>query len=102
MRKCEQLLGSLGLFAHRIGCLDDLNQALSDHGLESCKGFPCVTIKKNLDSKQQLKETKVASFSGIVAFHILYSITMLKKGDANHDCLLSCKLELWNKILNKF
>lgn len=46
MRNCEQLLGSLGLFAHRIGSLDELNQALSDHGPESCKGFPWVKVKE--------------------------------------------------------
>ena len=104
MRNCEQLLGSLGLFAHRIGSLDDLNQAFSDHGLESCKGFPRVTIKEKPGQQTAIERNniKVASFSGIVEFHILYSITMLKKGEANHDCLLSSKLELWNKILNKF
>lgn len=37
MRNCEQLLGSLGLFVHRVGSLDELNQALSEHGPESCR-----------------------------------------------------------------
>lgn len=46
MRKCEQLLGLLGLFAHRVGSLDALNQALSDRGPESCKGFSRVTVKR--------------------------------------------------------
>ena len=36
MRNCEQLLGSLGLFAHRVGSLDKLNDALSDYGPENC------------------------------------------------------------------
>jgi len=35
MQNCEQLLGSLGLFAHRVGSLNELTQALSDHGLGS-------------------------------------------------------------------
>ena len=45
MRNCEQLLGSLGLFAHRVGSLDSLNEVLSHHGPESSKGFLRVTVK---------------------------------------------------------
>ena len=75
MRNCEQLLGSLGSFAHRIGSLDELNEALSDHGPESCKGFPRVTIKEKPGQQTAAIERnniKVASFSGIVEFHFLY------------------------------
>ena len=73
MRNCEQLLGSLGSFAHRIGSLDELNQALSDHGPESCKGFPRVTIKEKPGQQTAIERNiKVTSFSGIVEFHILY------------------------------
>ena len=74
MRNCEQLLGSVGSFAHRIGSLDELNQALSDHGPESCKGFPRVTIKEKPGQQTAIERNniKVASFSGIVEFHILY------------------------------
>ena len=68
MRNCEQLLGSVGLFAHRIGTLDKLNQALSDHGPESCKGFPRVTIKEKQGKAKEVSversDIKVASFSG--------------------------------------
>ena len=32
MRNCEQLLGSLGLFAHRVLRLDKLKKALSNYG----------------------------------------------------------------------
>ena len=104
MRNCEQLLGSLGSFAHCIGSRDELNQALSDHGRESCKGFPRVTIKGKPGHQAPIERNniKVASFSGIVEFHVLYEIRMLKKGETNHHCLLSSKLDLWNKILNKF
>ena len=68
MRNCEQLLGSLGLFAYRVGSLDDLNQALSDHGPESCKGFPRVTVKERRGQQTAVERNniKVASFSGTV------------------------------------
>ena len=74
MRNCKQLLGSLASFAHRIGSCDELNQALSDHGPESCKGFPRVTIKGKPGQQTPIERNniKVASFSGIVEFHILY------------------------------
>lgn len=67
MRNCEQLLGSLGLFAHRVGSLDELNQALSDHGPESCKGFPRVTVKEKPGQQTAVERNniKVASFSGL-------------------------------------
>lgn len=69
MRNCEQLLGSLGLFAHRIGSLDELNQALSDHGPESCKGFPRVEVKERRGQQTAVVRSniKVASFSGIIS-----------------------------------
>ena len=66
MRNCEQLLGSLGLFAHPVGSLDALNQALSDHGPESCKGFSRVTVKQKPGQQTDVEKSniKVASFSG--------------------------------------
>lgn len=68
MRNCEQLLGSLGSFAHRIGSRDELNKALSDHGPESCKGFPRVTIKGKPGQQTPIERNniKVASFSGVM------------------------------------
>ena len=70
MRNCERLLGSLGLIAHRVGSLDELNQALSDHGPESYKGFPRVTVKLRPDQETDVerKNIKVASFSGLLIF----------------------------------
>ena len=67
MRNCEQLLGSLGLFAYRVGSLDALNQALWDHGPESCKGFPRVTVKQKPGQQTAVerRNIKVASFSGL-------------------------------------
>ena len=68
MRNCEQLLGSLGLFAYRVGTLDKLNEALSDYGPESCRGFPRVTVKerKGQQTAIERQNIKVASFSGII------------------------------------
>lgn len=65
MHNCEQLLGSLGLFAHRVGSLDALDQALSDHGPESCKEFPRVTVKQKPGQQTAVERhnIKVASFS---------------------------------------
>ena len=66
MRNREQLLGSLGLFAHRVGSLDSLNEVLSHHGSESSKGFLRVTVKlkPGQQTAVERKNTKVASFSG--------------------------------------
>jgi len=68
MRNCEQLLGSLGLFAHRVGSLDQLNEALSDFGPENCRGFPRVTVKerKGQQTAIERQNIQVASFSGTV------------------------------------
>ena len=67
MRNCEQLLGSLGLFAYRVGSLDELNKALSDHGPESCKDLARVTVKQRPGQQTAVERNniKVASFSGL-------------------------------------
>lgn len=66
-RNCEQLLGSLGLFAYRVGTLDKLNEALSDYGPENCRGYPRVNIKerKGQQTAIERRNIHVASFSGI-------------------------------------
>lgn len=66
MSNCEQLLGSLGLFAHRVGSLDSLNEVLSHHGPENFKGFLRVTVKPKPGQQTAVerKNIKVASFSG--------------------------------------
>ena len=78
MRNCEQLLGSLGLFAHRVGSLDELNQALSDHGPESCKGFARVTVKQKPGQQTDVERSniKVASFSGFFFTEIVTIIIL--------------------------
>ena len=67
MRNCEQLLGSLGLFAYRIGSLDKLNEVLSNYGPENCRGFPRVTIKERKGQQTEImrQNIQVASFSGM-------------------------------------
>lgn len=74
MRNCEQLLGSLGLFAHRIGSLDKLNEALSNYGPENSRGFPRVTVKERKGQQTSIERANinVASFSGIVRNKIQY------------------------------
>ena len=66
MRNCEQLLGSLGLFAYRVGSLNKLNEALADYGPENCRGFPRVTIKERPKQETAIERQNinVASFSG--------------------------------------
>lgn len=74
MRNCEQLLGFLGLFAHRIGSLDKLNEALSNYGPENSRGFPHVTVKERKGQQTSIERANihVASFSGIVRNKIQY------------------------------
>ena len=94
MRNCEQLLGSLGLFAYRVGTLDLLNDALSDYGPENCRGYPRVTIKerKGQTTAIERQNIKVASFSGtVVSFSLL------------HICIESVSLSTskYNEILKE-
>lgn len=76
MRNCEQLLGSLGLFAHRVGSLEELNQALSERGPESCRGFSRVTVKQRPGQQTGIERSniKVASFSGLIIFGLIVGV----------------------------
>ena len=76
MRNCEQLLGSLGLFAHRVGSLEELNQALFERGPESCRGFSCVTVKQRPGQQTGIERSniKVASFSGLIIFGLIVGV----------------------------
>ena len=66
MRNLEQLIGSLGLFCHRVGTLDSLNDALSSYGPDISRGFARVTIKERPGQQTAIGKhnIKVASFSG--------------------------------------
>ena len=77
MRNCEQLLGSLGLFAYRIGSLDKLNEVLSNYGPENCRGFPRVTIKERKGQQTEImrQNIQVAFFFQVChlfVFDIIY------------------------------
>ena len=76
MRNCEQLLGSLGLFAYRIGSLDKLNEVLSNYGPENCRGFPRVTIKERKGQQTEImrQNIQVAFFSGMPFVCIWYNL----------------------------
>ena len=77
MHNCEQLLGSLGLFAHRVGSLEELNQALSECGPESCRGFSRVTVKQRPGQQTGIERSsniKVASFSGLIIFGLIVGV----------------------------
>ena len=65
MRNCEQLLGSLGLFAYCVGSLDKLNDVLSDYGPENCQGVSQVTAKERKGQQRAAdrQNIRVASLS---------------------------------------
>lgn len=71
MRNCEQLLGSLGLFAYCIGSLDLLNEALSEYEPESRRGFPRITKKERKGQQTDIDRKNIheASFSGMARAH---------------------------------
>ena len=60
-------MGSLGLFAYRVGSLDKLNEVLPDYGPENCRGFPRITIKERKGQQMSIERQNihVASFSGM-------------------------------------
>mgnify|MGYP001800086839 CR=1 FL=1 len=70
MRNCEQLLGSLGLFAYRVGTLGNLNTALSAYGPENCRSFSRITVKERKGQQTAIdrQNIHVASFSGKMLF----------------------------------
>lgn len=67
MRNTEQLLGSLGLFAHKTSSLDDLNKVLTMYGPESFKETR-ITVQLNPGQESSVEKgnIKVATFSGIL------------------------------------
>lgn len=66
MRNTEQLLGSLGLFAYRIGTLKACNEALAIYGPENTRCYERIQVK--LRTGQQTAVIKsnihVSSMSG--------------------------------------
>ena len=66
MRNLEQILGSVGLFAFRVGSLVDLNAVLADYGPEAKRGYSRITIQEKPGQQTAIerKNVKVTSFSG--------------------------------------
>ncbi|KAK3754733.1 hypothetical protein QZH41_019374 [Actinostola sp. cb2023] len=66
MRNTEQLLGSVGLFAHKCSALVDFNTTLSSYGPESFKEKR-ITVKLHPGQESAVEKgnIKVATFSGI-------------------------------------
>lgn len=73
MRNLEQILGSVGLFAHRIGSLKELNSAISNYGPEVTRNFSRITVKERPGQQTAIEKQniKVASFSGKFSFRQL-------------------------------
>ena len=63
-------MGSLGLFAYRIGTLDLLNEALSGYGPENCRGFLRIRVKERKGQQTAIDRhnIQVASFSGVLMY----------------------------------
>lgn len=66
MRNTEQLLGSLGLFANSVGCLDNCNEALSHYGPENTRGEKRIKVKLHPGQTTDITKSnvKVSSMSG--------------------------------------
>jgi hypothetical protein len=64
MRNTEQILGSLGLYAYKIGSLDNLNAKLAELGPKSMKkSFVRIKDCKNKNLEVTKNHIKVASIS---------------------------------------
>ncbi|KAK3720030.1 hypothetical protein QZH41_005173 [Actinostola sp. cb2023] len=72
MRNTEQLLGSVGLFAHKCSALVDFNTTLSSYGPESFKEKR-ITVKLHPGQESAVEKgnIKVATFSGPTEREIL-------------------------------
>lgn len=75
MRNTEQLIGSLGYFAHNIGSLDELNSALASYGPEVSQTFKRVKVKSKPGQPTETTRNniKVASFTGLETTFIYYN-----------------------------
>lgn len=70
MRNTEQLLGSIGLFAYKTSCLDDLNKVLKLYGPESFKETRIkVKLKPGQETAVEKGNIQVATFSGTLVIY---------------------------------
>ena len=79
MRNTEQLVGSLGLFAHRYDALDECNKALSNYGPENSRKYDRVTVKETKGQTTEITKSNisVASFSGKLSNNILMFVIII-------------------------
>jgi hypothetical protein len=65
MRNTEQVLGSIGLFAYKIGSLENLNEILRELGPAAMKkDFVRLRERRNTNLAVNKNHIKVASLSG--------------------------------------
>ena len=65
IRNTEQILGSIGLFAYKIGSLEQLNKKLAEHGPKTMKkNFIKLKEGRNLNMAVNKSHIKVVSLSG--------------------------------------
>ena len=65
LRNTEQLLRSLGLFAHRVGSLPECNEELSRYGPENFNSRITVKLKEGQETAVERHNIQVSSFSGM-------------------------------------
>ena len=75
LRNTEQLLVSLGMFAHDCGSLKDCNAVLSDYGPDSMKERERIVVKTKPGQESAIERHNIqeVSFSG-AQFFICYSL----------------------------
>lgn len=72
MRNTEQLLGSLGLFAHRIGTLKTCNEAVSVYCPENTRCFDHIRAKFHTGQQTAVTQSniRVSSMSGEISIQL--------------------------------
>lgn len=64
LRNTEQLLRSLGLFAHRMSSLPECNEELSRYGPKNFNSRITVKLKEGQETAVERHNIQVSSFSG--------------------------------------
>ena len=64
LRNMEQLLATLGLFAHKINSLQECNDELSKYGPENFCNRITVKMKEGQETAVERQNIQVTSFSG--------------------------------------
>ena len=77
LRNTEQLLASLGLFAYKVGSLDECNAELSNYGPENFNNRITVKIKEGQETAVEKHNIQVSSFSGSLYFFIIIASALV-------------------------